>query len=910
MSTDSELYRAECFLLVLVAGVLGLIWLHGRLSRDRDLTAVLPIVLAALGLRAVMIAAVTQAGSLGRTIRGTDDPAFLHSAQLLANHPWTSSAWPSSLEGDGLTFVSGAVVKILGDPGDDSLRLLQGVIAAFAVLLLVVAVHDLAGHAAAVATGLVLLIEPSSLFFTTILQKESLLLLAVGLAAFATGSLWKGRPAGAMVAGMAALAVAATVRPYAAGFLAAGLLLCGLHWAVARAGSRRAMIVSALVGIGLAAIALFVVSGASSRLLNRLQEFQSLEAGSTAALRLGPVDFTTPSGIARAIPERLLDFAIRPLPWQLANNEQRLGAVGTLVAWCLALWVLIGALRARRRAVVALPLVLLAGTVAFGYAITSANAGTGFRHRLHVLVLLAGVGAALWSTTAARLRIELLVERFEDRWKHRRVRGRSGASRVAVGGGSLALRYVAVGVLNLGGSVFLIRRLGPEVWATYTVAFFIAAFFDQQVGTKVLGSIIGSTKTPTRRQVGAIAIVSLIAGATILAILLVVRGPIGSQTNLPGLTACLAASGGCALILAVRAPAAALLERDLRFVWIAIAEVLDQVTFFAVAIPVALSGRPISGLALGLLARAIPGAVLLLIVGRPRMARPRRADLRSATAFGGPVIGVAALALIEGLMPFVALGPHDPRGLGWVNTAASLVGYAAVVMLVMQRVSFAGLSDTRRRLGTLTEQTRRVAEGTVLLLLVMLAPTALAEGWVPILFGDSWTGAGAAFAAVGAGYLLMGPITVIAGALYASHAPRRVLLLYLIMTLAYAGLLAGGALPANATGVAAAYACSRVVGLAAAVLIMRPFTGAGALYGTFVAAPLGALGLVLVAWGVDRGPDEAVAAGAVSMAVSLALLVRRQGAWLVGQARRLLAGGGEASPEIGAPLTPTPGPRQ
>ena len=113
------------------------------------------------------------------------------------------------------------------------------------------------------------------------------------------------------------------------------------------------------------------------------------------------VDFTTIGGAAQAVPQRLIDFVLRPLPWQLANSEQRLGAVGTVVAWSLAIWGSSPASCSGDFGRRALPLLYLAATVWLGYAVTSANAGTGFRHRLHLVVLLVAIGSIVWSSAPA-----------------------------------------------------------------------------------------------------------------------------------------------------------------------------------------------------------------------------------------------------------------------------------------------------------------------------------------------------------------------------------------------------------------------------------------------------------------------------------------------------------------------------
>jgi hypothetical protein len=189
--------------------------------------------------------------------------------------------------------------------------------------------------------------------------------------------------------------IAASVRPYAAAFLAAGVALVSVHVVLRSVDGRRraataALLAAAAVGVG---GLLFFSSWGDARLA-RLQFFQDSQR-EVGNLPLDAVDLTTPEGLARGIPLRTWDLLVRPYPWEQQNLSQRLAILGTIPTWLLTLAILIALLR-RRFVSNALPVAYMLFAVAIGYAATTANAGTGFRHRMHVVVLLSALAAIVW----------------------------------------------------------------------------------------------------------------------------------------------------------------------------------------------------------------------------------------------------------------------------------------------------------------------------------------------------------------------------------------------------------------------------------------------------------------------------------------------------------------------------------
>jgi hypothetical protein len=162
-----------------------------------------------------------------------------------------------------------------------------------------------------------------------------------------------------------------------------------------------------VVGLGAGIV---VAAGGSP--LDRAQALQNEEPVAQDNLQLEPVDFTTAGGLASGLPQRVRDFLLRPYPWQAANLSQRLGVAGTLIAW--GLYVLLGyALLTAGRAAIARagPLLFTAAALTFCYSLSLANAGTGYRHRIHLLFALAAAVSVLladrlpaWEQVRARLR--------------------------------------------------------------------------------------------------------------------------------------------------------------------------------------------------------------------------------------------------------------------------------------------------------------------------------------------------------------------------------------------------------------------------------------------------------------------------------------------------------------------------
>lgn len=390
---------------IVVALVVGyVLWLLVRmLRRSRpDFRIGWPLGIG-FGLRLVAIAAVSATG-LDHVLRGGDEATFLSLAHDLARQPVGHGWFPHGAY-QLHTVVFAAEIK-LGFLTVGAMRIVQVGIALVGVVLTTAAVYDLAGARAARVAAWVTAIEPASIFFNSALHKEPNMELAAGLVVFGGTMLWKRLDVRGILLFALGGAIAVGTRSYAGWFLVSAAVFVLLH-----AGLRNMQRpLRALPAVYAVAIVAFLVTptilaASSKKNLQQLQQSQNAYAGhigtgsggpNTDNLALEKVDFSTRGQILSNLPTRIQDIILKPYPWQLADANQRFGAVGTLVAYAVFLLLILYAWRSRgqifaRAGPVLYPMLFLL----VAYSLAAGNAGTGFRYRTHLVTLAVAAMAIL-----------------------------------------------------------------------------------------------------------------------------------------------------------------------------------------------------------------------------------------------------------------------------------------------------------------------------------------------------------------------------------------------------------------------------------------------------------------------------------------------------------------------------------
>ena len=394
--SDATLRRGEGLILVVLLVCYVLAFVVRRLARRRpDFHVARPLIIG-LVLRLGAVAAI-NATSLQAQLRGGDEETFLSLARVLAATPWGRGFRPHGPF--QLQTVVFAVQIKLFDLSPTALRVTQIGIAMLGIVLVLAAVHDLAGARASRLAAWLLVLEPASIFFNSELHKEPLMELASGLVVFGGTKIWKRlEPGGFILCALGGL-IAIETRSYAGWFLVSAAVLLTLHAALRRLDRPwRAMpIVYAVVLIAFLATPtlLSITSKASLQRLQQAQNFTTqTQTGNGAGgpnsdnLAFESVDFSTRGAVIRNLPQRVFDLIVRPYPWQLQDTSQRLGAVGSVIALAVLALLLGYAWRSRGQiltltAPILYPLVFLL----IAYSLSAGNAGTGFRYRTHLVVL-------------------------------------------------------------------------------------------------------------------------------------------------------------------------------------------------------------------------------------------------------------------------------------------------------------------------------------------------------------------------------------------------------------------------------------------------------------------------------------------------------------------------------------------
>ena len=393
---DAAVYDVECVLLATLLVALCLTRVIAILGRARPEWSVgLPMAVG-LVVRLVAAAGVSLTG-VGLSLRGGDEVGFVRSAREVATSGFDSGVWIPG-EAHRLHEIVFALQIKLADFPEAALRVTQIGISMVGIVLIVAAIHDLAGAHAGRLGAWILALEPASIFFNSFLHREPLLVLASGLIVFGGTKIWAKLELRGVLTVALGCATALATRPYAAWFLATGGLLLIAHASIRGVGVKlRAVPLIYAVAIAIVAATPAVLALTSQDSLKQnLQGSQDANTDPTARrgdaasnnLGLERVDFSTRSGLVTNLPRRVRDVVLRPYPWQVQNTSQQLGAIGTLVV-LLALGLLFRYVRRNWGRVVTLtaPILYPALCLLMAYALSVGNAGTGFRYRTHLVLL-------------------------------------------------------------------------------------------------------------------------------------------------------------------------------------------------------------------------------------------------------------------------------------------------------------------------------------------------------------------------------------------------------------------------------------------------------------------------------------------------------------------------------------------
>ena len=124
------------------------------------------------------------------TFRGGDEEGFIFFVARDRRGEPVLGAWLDALTAELQKFVMAVQIRLLDSP-DFALRIGMIAIAVAGLVLMAVAVYELAGPRAGLIAMWFLALEPANVFFSSTLHKEPTMMLAGGLVVFGGAMLWR-----------------------------------------------------------------------------------------------------------------------------------------------------------------------------------------------------------------------------------------------------------------------------------------------------------------------------------------------------------------------------------------------------------------------------------------------------------------------------------------------------------------------------------------------------------------------------------------------------------------------------------------------------------------------------------------------------------------------------------------------
>lgn len=329
----------------------------------------------------------------------------------------------------------------------------------------------------------------------------------------------------------------------------------------------------------------------------------------------------------------------------------------------------------------------------------------------------------------------------------------------AVGGAAMdLLRGLGGRFVGLFGTLVLARLVTPDEFGTValgaTFVTFAGFLADGGVGAALIRRVEPVERADLKAllafQVGLSGGIALAIGAALFPF-----GTVGKVTALMVMSLPL---------MAVRAPAVIVLERQLNYRPFAIVEVAESICYYALAIALVLEGWGVWGLASAAVVRALFGTTLLL--GLTPAARflpsPSWTRVRAFLGFGFryQAVGVINLLRDQGTNAAIAAIVGVPA-LGVWSIAYRILQIPLLLFSSLWRVSFPGMSRLVEAREDVGQTIGRVVEVVAVVAGLILAPlVAATPAWVPALLGGRWTDVVAVIPPASLHLMIFAPISV------------------------------------------------------------------------------------------------------------------------------------------------------
>ncbi|BAY48476.1 hypothetical protein SAMD00079811_61010 [Scytonema sp. HK-05] len=329
-------------------------------------------------------------------------------------------------------------------------------------------------------------------------------------------------------------------------------------------------------------------------------------------------------------------------------------------------------------------------------------------------------------------------------------------SKVIKGGALMVIRQALGILLSLIGVLFITRVIGPTEYGLYGVAYGIVSFLG---GLGIWGLdvyLLRKTSNPDQQDYDQVFTLLLCISGVFTLSLVLGQHIIAQMLKLPEVAPLIAVMGLTLPLSLLNLPLTIKLDRDLNFQRVAFIELISQISYYVVALPLANRGAgawaPVGGLWLQQITMVVLTVYSTSL--RPRLCW-KPSLIREMVAYGLSLSFAGWLWQLRSLVNPVIVGRFaGAEAVGFVALAIRLVEMLAFAKAVTWRLAMAALAkleNDRTRLRKSVEEGMRLqalAVGLPLAGFAIAAPVVL-----PLVFGKDWTPALQIFPLIAIGYL-------------------------------------------------------------------------------------------------------------------------------------------------------------
>jgi len=356
----------------------------------------------------------------------------------------------------------------------------------------------------------------------------------------------------------------------------------------------------------------------------------------------------------------------------------------------------------------------------------------------------------------------------------------NAAGAAHAGAQMLFLRYGIGFLINIVGTIVIVRAGGPELWGSFAVSQVILTVFAL-LSHGCWGFLIQDPAPPERRIVGNCytlqTILAIAWSLCVLAFLPVLDDRLSSHALVPLVISTLI--GGFAY--GWRYVVCGLSERDLNYGVSTVSELTDIIVFNVIAVLCALAGRPLEGLIAGNLLRGTVSTFAAFRMSSRKLFFSLDRDLLSKIGkFSVPYTSFIALQWLPIYAgPVIAGSLLGIRELGVLQLAYKTMEYPRVLVTIAFRLSMSIFSRSGKGGSEIQDNMNKVLRLLFLALIpAMFLLVALGPLWIPLVYGNEWTEMSKVMLIIVFPYLTMAFMMIMSSLLSAQGNSRAAFIFY------------------------------------------------------------------------------------------------------------------------------------